>query len=294
MKDTEDPYEEEYYYYEDDEEALDDLEEDIEQTRADMNETLHALENRLLPSQLVDQALNYFRGANDSSTEFTARLSQSIKSNPVPATLLGISLAWLMLGKPEQSESPDRRTYPVAPATPESEESRDEQAAHAARDNKTGQAAYGTRQKKDEAAESRHRRAPRWSDRAQARTGQARRNLTSMLQERPLVFGGIGIAVGAALGVALPPTRREDRAMGQKRDEWLAQAEAMGKEQWHRTEQVAQAAEEAAHEESQRQGLVSEAAEAPLQESQQNASPAAGAVRETAEPEVKPSDRGGS
>lgn len=293
MKDTEDPYEEEYYYYEDDEEALDDLEEDIEQTRADMSETLQALENRLLPGQLVDQALDYFRGVNDSSTEFTARLSRSIKSNPVPATLLGISLAWLMLGKPEPSESPDHRTYPAVPAAPESEESRDDQAAHAARDE-TGRPAYGTRPQKEEAAGSGHHRAPRWSDRAQARTGQARRGLASMLQERPLVLGGIGIAVGAALGAALPPTRREDRAMGQKRDEWLAQAEAMGRERWHRTGQGARATEEAAREESQRQDLTPETDEMPLQESQQSTRPAAGATQETAEPEIKPRDLGGA
>src|SRR3546814_8910894 len=44
-----------------DERAPDEIERDIERTRADMDETLDALQRKLSPGQLMDQALDYLR-----------------------------------------------------------------------------------------------------------------------------------------------------------------------------------------------------------------------------------------
>jgi hypothetical protein len=81
-----------------------------------------------------------------------------------------------------------------------------------------------------------------------------------MLQEHPLVLGSIGLAIGAALGAGLPPTRREDELMGEKRDELLEQAKETGREQLDKAKRIAAATQEATQEEAQRSDLVSETA----------------------------------
>jgi ElaB/YqjD/DUF883 family membrane-anchored ribosome-binding protein len=44
----------------------------------------------------MDQALQYVR--NGGAAEFGANLSHSVRSNPVPVVLIGIGIAWMMLG----------------------------------------------------------------------------------------------------------------------------------------------------------------------------------------------------
>lgn len=63
-------------------------------TRARLSGNLDALQSRLTPSQLLDQAAAYLR-TNDGA-RFTRNLGASVRDNPMPAALTGIGLAWLM------------------------------------------------------------------------------------------------------------------------------------------------------------------------------------------------------
>ncbi|MDQ2694400.1 MAG: DUF3618 domain-containing protein, partial [Pseudomonadota bacterium] len=96
----------------------DEIERDIEQTRAEMDYTLTALEHKLSPSQFMDQAMSYLRGGSGEANEFATNLGRTIKNNPLPVTLLGIGLAWLMMAGPEPRR--ERRYY----ATPSPEAGR--------------------------------------------------------------------------------------------------------------------------------------------------------------------------
>jgi hypothetical protein len=49
-----------------------------------------------------------------------------------------------------------------------------------------------------------------------------------MLEEQPLLLGALGIAAGALLGAALPPSEQEDRSFGRLRDETLDRAKTLG------------------------------------------------------------------
>ena len=44
--------------------------------------------------------------------------------------------------------------------------------------------------------------------------------LSRLVEEQPLILGGIGLALGAALGASLPRTRMEDRLVGETADEF--------------------------------------------------------------------------
>ncbi|GHA87308.1 DUF3618 domain-containing protein [Modicisalibacter luteus] len=73
------------------------IETDIYETRARLDDTLHELEARLSPQRLVDTAFDYVRqgGAND----VMARVGRVVKRNPYPVVLTGIGLGWLAVSQ---------------------------------------------------------------------------------------------------------------------------------------------------------------------------------------------------
>jgi ElaB/YqjD/DUF883 family membrane-anchored ribosome-binding protein len=51
------------------------------------------------------------------------------------------------------------------------------------------------------------------------------RHGTKLIEDRPVMAGAISMAIGAAVGAALPRTEREDRLFGQQRDSLMAHAQ---------------------------------------------------------------------
>ena len=80
----------------------DEIMDEMERTRAEMDTTLTAIELRLSPGQLFDQGLHYLRSSGGA--EFFSNLGGSAKQNPMPVALVGIGLAWLMAsGRPARA-----------------------------------------------------------------------------------------------------------------------------------------------------------------------------------------------
>ncbi|QJQ96315.1 MULTISPECIES: DUF3618 domain-containing protein [Halomonadaceae] len=73
----------------------DEIETEIHETRAKLDNTLTELENRLSPAKIMDSAYHHFR--NGGANEFFASLGKTIKENPVPFLVTGIGLGWLAL-----------------------------------------------------------------------------------------------------------------------------------------------------------------------------------------------------
>ena len=90
-----------------DDETPDQLHHDIEHTRSEMSDTINALQARLQPQHLVDEAKETIREATIGKAEDmvyqardTARqagngIIDTIRENPIPAALAGIGLGWL-------------------------------------------------------------------------------------------------------------------------------------------------------------------------------------------------------
>jgi hypothetical protein len=60
--------------------------------------TLEAIQERLSPGQIFDQAVAYLRSSGGN--EFLHNFGATVRDNPVPVALLGTGLAWLMLSRP--------------------------------------------------------------------------------------------------------------------------------------------------------------------------------------------------
>lgn len=70
------------------------IERDIDQTRAHMDSTIDQIQDKFSPGQLMDEALNYFQ---DGPGEFGRNLGRAVRDNPMPVALLGLGAAWLMI-----------------------------------------------------------------------------------------------------------------------------------------------------------------------------------------------------
>jgi hypothetical protein len=98
------------------------IEREVEQSRADVEHTVEELKDRLSAGQLVDQAARYFRESGGGET--LQQLGAQVRANPLPLALVGIGLAWLMSGKgpPHVPSGDDRyregRRYPSEPDDP--------------------------------------------------------------------------------------------------------------------------------------------------------------------------------
>jgi Protein of unknown function (DUF3618) len=83
-----------------------DIERDVQQSRANIEHTLDAIQERLSPGQLVDQAIGYFRGGR--GVDFARNLGDSIAANPIPVTLMGVGLAWMMISGQRTARNGDQ------------------------------------------------------------------------------------------------------------------------------------------------------------------------------------------
>ena len=77
------------------------LEQETEEARVRVNNTLEELRARTTPGQLVDQVIDYAR--DSSGGEFFSNLSRQVVNNPMPVVLLGASVAWLAFGQARNS-----------------------------------------------------------------------------------------------------------------------------------------------------------------------------------------------
>jgi ElaB/YqjD/DUF883 family membrane-anchored ribosome-binding protein len=82
------------------------------------------------------------------------------------------------------------------------------------------------------------------------------RSVVDFMNEQPLVLVGIGLALGAMLGAALPATDTEDEVMGETSDAMKRQTAALAEEQLEKGEAVAEQAWEAAKQEADKQGIA--------------------------------------
>jgi ElaB/YqjD/DUF883 family membrane-anchored ribosome-binding protein len=79
------------------------LEREVEEQRQQIESRIGQIKDRLSPGQIVDELMSYTK---DGGQHFAANLGKTVSNNPLPATLLGISLVWLMSGQGPKLSAP--------------------------------------------------------------------------------------------------------------------------------------------------------------------------------------------
>lgn len=96
----------------------DQIKRDIDRTRAEMDQTLDELGERLSPRHLLDDVLDVFRGEGGACDRQQIRqvarsagrnLVRQVQRHPVPALFCGAGLAWLLLMEEDEDEYYARR-----------------------------------------------------------------------------------------------------------------------------------------------------------------------------------------
>ena len=191
------------------------LERAAERIRADLDRTLGALERKLQPSQLLDRSLAYLR---EHGGEMANAVGESVRRNPVPILLTAAGLGWLIISAVRTREPIDVTIGDEYPGdddddSPLADESLDDESPY---------------------TESSSPRS-RFYDRVQtarARTRRAQYRVVSAIEERPLLFGGLAVALGALLGTVIPSTQYEDEVVGELRDRAVERARQMGERKY--------------------------------------------------------------
>jgi hypothetical protein len=232
------------------------IENDIERTRAEVSSTIDAIQNKLAPTQVMDRAVHYAR--TNLPDNFGTFLGDTVRKNPIPIILFGLSIASIMVqgrktdgvarvrrqARDRQDLEFDPTVYDVDYVSSTAVVGSPEGKTSGAMD-KVGEKGRGLMNKVSELGHRVSDSTSSMASRARSklsgstssnstgsRSGQltqksrqqyyrARDGFDRMIDEQPLMLGILGVAIGTLLGASLPNTRREDQLLGTKRDQLL-------------------------------------------------------------------------
>jgi len=201
------------------------IREEIEETRHEISETIEAIQEKLRPSNIVSEAAsatsermkNMAYSAADTAEDWWeasggSTLIDRIRHNPVPAVLAGAGLVWLAFSNGGHSRRSSGYYDDRAGTRSRGRDSGGWQQDDAGRESITSRVASSAESALDET-------------RRVARRSQNR--LNQMLRDNPIAVGAAAVVLGAAIGLALPETERENELMGETRDNALDQAQQL-------------------------------------------------------------------
>jgi len=236
------------------------IEQDIARTRADMSNTIDALEERLSPREVANSFFSYLKEAI-SADEGSRHMINAIKQNPIPAALVAVGVGWLVLasknsgGASAQGNGGGRRA-PGGDYYDDAVYGGDRRPERGVADTARDYLSEGKDQARRYAADAEEKfgevrdqvreRAQDVRDKAHEYSQQARDYANRFAGENPLTLGAVGFVVGAALGAVLPGTRIEREYVGDAADELVHRAEDAGRDLVDQAEEVAANVGEAA------------------------------------------------
>jgi ElaB/YqjD/DUF883 family membrane-anchored ribosome-binding protein len=205
------------------------IRQEIHQTRADMRETIDAIQDRLRPANVASRAVHSVKeatvdrvkdfagnitgyGARDERNDDwryrslgydgTSRgtgLLDRIRDNPVATAMAAGSIAWLLLGDRRRDRRPDY--------------SREDQGERYGWDQ-SGTRSTGTRLMSDA------------SQQLTQVTHNVQRRTRNFAWNSPLMAGAMAAGVGLAIGLTIPETERENEILGDARDSLVDRGKA--------------------------------------------------------------------
>lgn len=208
-----------------------------------------------LRAATVGRVETFATQVGDKMNDARDSLLDTIYNNPLPATLAGVGIAWLLMNR---SRSASTRGYAGNGMSPYGSRQRSgvgetvgqggaalgqatQRAGGAVAqgvqgvtdtagellDSASGMAsnlAHTAAEGVSQAARTVSEGASTLADRAQSSAKRVERTFERQLRERPLAVGAAAVAFGTAIGCALPRTSAEDELMGETRDKILSNA----------------------------------------------------------------------
>ena len=220
------------------------IQQEIERTRGELEGTLHAIERKLSARQLMDQAVDTMRDLTNANS----RIGSAVRDNPIPLAIIGLGIGWLALsetmGSSPQSQAEEEDAY-AAPAYAAVAQSLSPVVEPA--EEMAGEAS----QRLQKAAEAAKRHVGEWSRSVGDAAERAVDRTRDAYNRHPLTRGAAAAVLGAALGFILPRTRTEAEMVSGRMKDVVRQARDTGSEIVERAGRVARTAIRAAREGSE-------------------------------------------
>ena len=228
---------------------------EIAQTRADIGDTVDAIQDRLKPGNVVSRTVGSVRDAtarkvrqmtmreNDEVPRRAADwyrgngVLQRVRENPIPAAIAVGSLAWLAFAK--QSS----RDY-AGPPPYGSSHGADMLSGRRRSDWDVDVA--GDEDQPREALQRAKSAALETGQRVRDTGARARRRVKRLARENTFTAGIIAAGVGLAIGFALPETQRENEMLGEARDAMLDRAKSAARDAVDQVQRTADTVKRAA------------------------------------------------
>jgi ElaB/YqjD/DUF883 family membrane-anchored ribosome-binding protein len=286
----------------------------IEQTRADMSETINAIQERLNPTHLKEQAKEQVREqfeeakemvreatigrvehmvqhASDTVNDARYTMMDTIRENPIPAALVGLGLGWLFMNRStrtpvrysgrgsvrgvqtysndrigyydnqrgyvgnqggyvgNQGVSYDNRQGYNNPGMIDQGRQAVGNVASSVGDTASNIAssvgdtasniASSVGDTASNVASTVSDTASNLAYQAQYQAQRVEDRFQNTLQTNPLAVGAIAVALGTAVGLALPQTERENQLMGEARDTLIDRAQEVAQDTMEKVQRVA-------------------------------------------------------
>jgi ElaB/YqjD/DUF883 family membrane-anchored ribosome-binding protein len=237
------------------EQSTDAIRADIEKTRERLGETVEALGAQLNPTNLkqrvkdgvheatIGRVQHMASNTRDRIAETGRSFAQTVRENPIPAAVVAAGLGWLFLssrdrrpvatrfvdGEPDEFAIPDEsyentgvgsRVRGVADSVAEKTHDLTDSAKEATQ--RAVQKAKKTGERVVQRARETGDRIGDRADDAIVRVRQTARSAANRVEthyeESPMAMGAVALAVGLAIGLSAPRTRKETELMGDARD----------------------------------------------------------------------------
>lgn len=222
---------------------------EIERTRERLGENVEALGAQLNPSHLKQRVKDSVREATIGRVQEMAHntrerinetgrgLAQTIRENPLPAAMAAAGIGWLLLSSRDQRASgrfisgePDVSAIPD-----ESYEGSGLKAGLRNVAEEVAEKAHDLTERAQDTAQRVVEKARETGDRVAYRTDAAVQRVTEKArttarrvehryEENPMGLGAVALALGLAIGLSVPATRKEAALMGDARDRLLDKA----------------------------------------------------------------------
>lgn len=240
---------------------VDEIEQEIADTRVELVETVEAIQERLTPSNIVSNATESMRqAASEKVRQMTDNsFMDTVRSNPIPSAMIGIGAAWLYFKG--RSNGRTYRTYGSSGDWRSARgynpgvygESVGGEYAVGTRGSAYGSSvdAYGESGERvgsmgrDMATRARDA-AEDWRDSARDTTRRAQLKFNDVLRDNPLMLGAAAALIGAAIGMSIPESEAENRLMGDARDAVVDRAQNMASEAANKVSDAAGSVQQAA------------------------------------------------
>lgn len=183
-----------------------DIHREIDRTRSRINSTVDQIMERFSPESLKSRAWDEIReatGPGSRARQAGSSLMEAVRNNPIPAAMAGAGL--IILFARGSGEERYRKTEPLEAAGEKAGEARE----------KVYDIRRKARERTEELGGRAREKAAHTKEEIRGKATEFKGVFSDLLGNNPLAVVAAAFAIGSAIGLGLPGTRKEEELLGE-------------------------------------------------------------------------------